>query len=272
MAPGETASATAPSRSLLGGSGGPRDPRDGDGGLDDGVAGRPTRLPQFPSIAVKRGGAATFEKVFVVWAEVNFTENDRFPECSDTCGEGEQADVDIYFMRLTSSLVDGTITKDFADPRVIARDPPGQGQYRCADQWFPWMTVDGNGRLHVVFFDNRNTPDDAEPSECQEGVPPSQRRDDSCAMTHDLYHTYSDDNGDTWSSPQRITTEQEGGSSLLMTTSANGDYFIGDYIGVSASLDPAQPIVVNAALNRCLGSAGDQYDQEIYAAKIVPAP
>ncbi len=156
-------------------------------------------------------------------------------------------------------------------PKVIVPDPVGSGEYKCADQWFPWMTIDGNGTLHVVFFDNRNTPDDDDPPEClSETVPPNQRRDDSCAMTFDLYYTYSDDLGDNWSAPQRITTVQEGGSTYIMRPS--GNYFIGDYIGVSASQDPAQPIVVNAALNRCVEPGGNEDKQQMYAAKIDPGP
>ena len=67
-----------------------------------------------PSIAAHRGENLLSEKVFLVWADVNFDS----PGCATTtCGSGTpRADVDIYFARLTSSTQDDTMTVDSGFP------------------------------------------------------------------------------------------------------------------------------------------------------------
>ncbi len=118
----------------------------------------------------------------------------------------------------------------------------------------------------MVYFDNRLTEDADDPSSCSSG--PNQRDDDSCAMTYDLYYTSSTNDGVDWSTPERITTVAEGGSTFIQNAGSN--YFIGDYIGLSSSLDPEDP-AVNAAFNRDLDPDGDYLEQEVYVGKIEAA-
>jgi hypothetical protein len=89
-------------------------------------------------------------------------------------------------------------------------------------------------------------------------------------MTFDLYYTFSTDNGNNWSAPERITTVAEGGSTFIRDPDPDNTYFIGDYIGVSASLDPQQP-ALNAAFNRDLDLGGNSLKQEVYVGKIEAA-
>ena len=93
----------------------------GPGNLAPCVAGQPLRIPKMPSIAAHRGKNLLSEKVFLVWADVNFDS----PGCATTaCGSGTpRADVDIYFARLTSSTQDDTMTVDPGFPMVIVPDP-----------------------------------------------------------------------------------------------------------------------------------------------------
>ncbi len=116
------------------------------------VAGRAERIPKLPSIAARAKSPLT-ENVFLVWADLN----EDSPGCDATCGTGTQADVDIYFARLKSSTMNGTLAVEPGFPKVMDLDPTVD--YLCADQFFPWMTIDGHGTLHVVYFDNRHTPD-----------------------------------------------------------------------------------------------------------------
>jgi hypothetical protein len=234
----------------------------GSGAFQPCIPGQAT-IPKFPSIVAKQWTIVS-EKVFVVWAEVDLGSSG----CSDTCGEGTTADVDIYVARLSSPTTNTTITMDEGFPKEIPLDPT-EG-YTCADQFFPWMTIDGDGTLHVVYFDNRQTPDADDPNgegECVDSTA-NQRDDDSCAMTYDLYYTFSTNDAVDWSTPERITTVAEGGSTFIQD--GGQPYFIGDYIGVSSSLDPEEP-AVNAAFNRDLDEDGDPLEQEVYVGKIEAA-
>lgn len=225
------------------------------------VAGRGASNAKFPAIAARVVNPLV-ERVFLVWADGNLGNS----ECSATCGTGTTADVDIYFARLKSSTKNGTIAVEPGFPKVIVADP-ALGGYTCADQWVPSITIDGKNTLHVVYFDNRLTPDAADPIECPVG--PNQRHDDSCAATFDLFHTFSTDDGDTWSTPQRITDV-----STFIQRPTQG-YFTGDYIGVAADLNPVQTpmgtAVINAAFNRDLDPGGDFLAQEVWVGRIEPA-
>ena len=53
------------------------------------------------------------------------------------------------------------------------------------DRWHQWLKVDRNGIVHVVFYDTRNFVN-------RDGV--------------DMYHSYSEDGGVTWTAPVRLTT------------------------------------------------------------------
>jgi len=70
------------------------------------------------------------------------------------------------------------------------------------DRWHQWLKVDQTGRVHVVFYDTRAFPD-------RSGV--------------DFYHSYSDDGGDNWQGPFRLTSES--------SPNSTSGFEFGDYNG-----------------------------------------
>ena len=81
------------------------------------------------------------------------------------------------------------------------------------DQFNPWIEIDNNGGIHVVFFDSRN------------GTEP----DESTEATLDVYYQYSNDFGQTWTET-RLTP-----NSFTLPELIWGDYFFTDYISLSVS-------------------------------------
>ncbi len=102
------------------------------------------------------------------------------------------------------------------------------------DRWHQWLAVGADGLVHVVYYDTRNGD----------------------RTTVDLYHSFSDDGAQTWSSPARITAEQ----------SPNiGDSFeYGDYNGLDAVLSDLIAIYTD---NRNEGGGGGD-SVDVYAAGI----
>jgi hypothetical protein len=130
---------------------------------------------------------------------------------------GGQANVDVYFNK---SADQGTT---WTTPVVINGDgfPPG-------DQFFPWLEVDQEGRIHVMYLDSRNViQDDNDP----DGY-------------FDAYYTFSEDGGDTWSE-YRLTPE---------SWSVAGNTFIGDYSGMAVAQNKVYPVYIQM----------DDGDQRIY--------
>jgi hypothetical protein len=102
------------------------------------------------------------------------------------------------------------------------------------DRWHQWLKVDKNGVVHVVFYDTRQFANRA-------GV--------------DMYHSFSTDGAQTWSIPNRLTTES--------SPAANGFQF-GDYNGMDFGSD-GNGIAIFAD-NRAEG--GPNPDMDVYAAPI----
>ncbi len=101
------------------------------------------------------------------------------------------------------------------------------------DRYNPWLTVDQNGVVHVVFYDTRN-------SDARTGV--------------DLYYNFSLDGGVSWAEPARISPE----------TSANltdGQEW-GDYNGVSVLFEKVLAVWTD---NR----DGPPNSKDVYSADIV---
>lgn len=124
---------------------------------------------------------------------------------------GGNYNVDLYFTRST----DLGVTWDV--PRVINGDsflPPG-------DQFFPWLEVDRNGRLHLLFYDTRNTTSN----------------DNAASALIKPYYSYSDNRGDTWTEAalmaQPFNSELDG--------RLNPPAFIGDYLGLAVGGGFAYP-------------------------------
>ena len=90
------------------------------------------------------------------------------------CNIGFYGSSDIYFIRSQNR------GETWSEPVVIS----GVDTEPDNDQFHPWLTVDNTGIIHVIFYDQRN------------GI-----SDDLV----DIYYTKSDDGGETWSEPERVT-------------------------------------------------------------------
>ncbi len=88
------------------------------------------RMNDFPCIAVDRSGGWRDGTIYMVWGE-----------------KGEAPDIsDILFSR---SANEGAT---WSAPVRIHDDNTSN------DQWFPWITIDDLGVIHIVFYDSRNDP------------------------------------------------------------------------------------------------------------------
>ena len=94
----------------------------------------------------------------------------------------------------------------WSDPWVIAPDITG-------DQFIPWVEIDDQGGIHVIYYDTRN------------GNEP----DTSPNATLDVYYSYSDDLGQTWQET-RVTPTSFTTPELIW-----GDYFLTDYLSMSVA-------------------------------------
>ena len=121
--------------------------------------------------------------------------------------------VDLYF---TKSTDQGT---SWTTPVVINgdNDPPG-------DQFFSWLEVDDDGRIHIVFLDSRHTI----------------QNDNTFNGMFDAYYTYSDDGGDTWN--EFRLTPNSWNSAL-----SSGGNFIGDYLGMAIAGERVYPIYLDTS-------------------------
>jgi len=101
----------------------------------------------------------------------------------------------------------------FTNPVIINDSTAGQREYAAA-------AVDGNGTLHTIWLDTRNSP-----------------QDDS---QYDVYGTYSEDGGATFAPNARIT-------SALINGNTN---FIGDFFGITVepATGLAHPVWTNGGL------------------------
>ncbi len=146
--------------------------------------------------------------------------------------DGGNRNVDLYFTR---SYDQGA---SWATPWVINgdSDPPG-------DQFFPWIEVDRRGRIHLLFYDTRNTPQND--------------WDDEAFI--DAYYAYSDDEGDTWTeyrlTPNAFNSEDDGRPS-------SPPAFIGDYSGLGVGGSSAFPCYLS----------NQNGDSDIFIHRIVDPP
>jgi subtilisin-like proprotein convertase family protein len=105
------------------------------------------------------------------------------------------------------------------------RTPHSTADANTVDRFHPWLKVDSQGRVHVVFYDTRN-------SSGRTGV--------------DFYYSRSENGGDTWTDPVRITT----------VTSPNiaGSFEWGDYNGLDVQLEHALAIYTDNRIEPGEGS------------------
>ncbi len=132
---------------------------------------------------------------------------------SDTTGwSGGNRNVDIYLTRSTDQ------GSNWTTPHVINGDADPAG-----DQFWCWLEVDQQGRLHTCYLDSRHTVQD----------------DDALHGMFDAYYAISEDGGDSWTE-YRLTSEpfdsyDAGGSSQ----------FLGDYMGLAVGGNRVYPCYVS---------------------------
>lgn len=96
------------------------------------------------------------------------------------------------------------------------------------DRWNQWMDVDAQGTVHLVYYDTQRDPN---------------RR------KVDLFYTYSTDGGETFSTPERLTS--------VMSDNLDDGMEFGDYNGLSAGTDEFFTVWTD---NRVEGARADSKD------------
>ncbi|MEM9555783.1 MAG: sialidase family protein [Acidobacteriota bacterium] len=139
------------------------------------------------------------------------------------------ADLDLYVLRSS----DGGAT--WTEPRALAL---------AGDQFFPWLEVDRDGVLHMVYFDSRHTVQD----------------DDALDGRFDVYYATSADRGDSWTEI-RLTDTPFGTAGIEWPVFGQ---FLGDYLGLTV-LDDA----VLVSYPRTGGADLDLYVQRVERTSIL---
>ena len=114
------------------------------------------------------------------------------------------------------------------------KTPHSTSDSTTVDRWHQWLKVDKNGLVHVVFYDTRNSTN-------RSGV--------------DFYHSYSTNGGDTWSSPERLTS---------VTSNAGSGFQFGDYNGMDFGSDGKGIAIFSD--NRVEG--GGSADMDVYVTPV----
>jgi len=143
----------------------------------------------------------------------------------------------------------------------------------ATDQFFPALTVDESGRVHMLFYDRRSDPDNNKALEA--------------------WYAYSDDQGETW--PQFVLSETpfegngpDGGSALVQNGTSpelipmNGSRlgglasskFMGDYLGIAATsggpgVEPYVIAIWTDTRNPESETGTRDWDNDLYVARIV---
>ncbi|MBW7904264.1 MAG: hypothetical protein LC135_12985 [Phycisphaerae bacterium] len=126
-----------------------------------------------------------------------------------------QRNVDLYFTRSTNQ---GT---SWTTPKVINGDssPPG-------DQFWPWIEVDQQQNLHMVFMDSRGF----------------NQNDGIVNGMFNMYYAFSSDKGDTWQehklTPAAFNSDNDG---LNRPTQ-----FMGDYLGLAVGGNRVYPCYLSS--------------------------
>ena len=164
------------------------------------------RIPPLPSLAVGRDGT-----LYVVYCDTS----------SVTDGE---TDLDLF---LTTS---GNRGQTWTAPVLVNQDAPSSPALP-GDQFAPWLEIDENGRLHLVFMDTRYHA----------------QSDEDFEALIDVTYSFSDDGGVTWHETRVTGSSTSSTAAVWQGGPLVDDYqFIGDYIGLTVS-DPKRPVVVYSA-------------------------
>lgn len=134
------------------------------------------RNPLLPSLAVDRSAGSSAGNLYAVWADGRFGDPDVLSAVS---------------------IDDGA---SWSPPVRVNDDVQANG----ADQFFPWVAVDGDGGVHVTFLDRRDDPDNSRIA---------------------LYLATSTDGGTTFGPNVQVSDG----------AFAPTDFFLGDYTGSAVS-------------------------------------
>lgn len=124
--------------------------------------------------------------------------------------------LDLYFTKSTNQ---GT---SWTTPVIINSDnnPPG-------DQFWPWIEVDREGRIHISFYDTRHTVQD-------DGVTNGM---------FDVYYMYSEDAGDSWSEHRLTPDPWNSADDGILGNSQ----FLGDYMGMALAKNRLYPVYIDTS-------------------------
>ncbi len=122
-----------------------------------------------------------------------------------TSQTGTQKDVDVYLTKSTDQGVSWSI------PTIVNGDSSFE-----QDQFFPWIEVDDDGGLHVIFYDTRHNA----------------QLDEAGGALLDTYYAYSDSDGAAWTEFRLTPNSWDSQDALLGGGFTLG--YLGDYIGLSA--------------------------------------
>lgn len=143
--------------------------------------------------------------------------------------EGNEWDIDLYFARSDDRGDTWTPARRMPFDSVAPEADP----ILWSDQFFPWLEVDALGRLHLVFYDTRNTV----------------QRDDQENAHLDVYYAWSEDRGETWT--ERRLTDTSFTTGDIDWTIPEGQ-FVGDYLGLAvagATVHPLYPVARDGDLD-----------------------
>ena len=138
------------------------------------------RVYSLPSMVIDTSGGPNNDNIYIVWADQR------------------SGDPDILIVRSTNN------GNSWSSPIRVNDDDYQNG----IDQFFPWMTIDNQGNIFIVFYDSRNDPDN---------------------WLVDTYLAASTDGGQTFLPNIRVTA-----NSFDVTVGFDGQFF-GDYIGITTN-------------------------------------
>jgi len=110
--------------------------------------------------------------------------------------------------------------------------PHPTGDILTVDRWNQWLTVGPDGTVHVVYYNTLGDP---------------------TRTSVNLYYTFSEDGGQTWSAEERLTSQT--------SPNINDGFEFGDYNGIAATLDHVISVFTD---NRNEGGGGGN-SVDIYA-------
>jgi len=183
----------------------------------------PARLP----------GATTLYKPSVGYGvdmAVDPSDPDRlvlvFPDTATA--DPNDTDLDVYAVVL--ERVSGNIWQIVRRVSVIG-DSPTRFE---SDQFMPAVDIDSDGRIHVIFYDDRNYTDPPNPSD-PNAVDLQPDGPSTPAPKFDVFYAYSPDAGQQWFNQELYAVPPE--PAMDFSRGPLGTFQFGDYIGIDVGSD-----------------------------------